>query len=127
MSAPVVDPTADTKPLVEQWLSPVVVALAGDHDFSTVEELSREFARVIGDDGSNVVVDLSGVTFMDVSIINLLFRARLYLGSESRELLLRAPSVSARRLLDLCESMRPLGFHIVRDGNQTKPNPPQHD
>ncbi len=59
---------ADAMPLVEQWAPPVVVTLIGDHDISTVEPLSQEFAR----------------------------------------------------LLDLCETTRPLGFHYVDDGLQTE-------
>ena len=92
------------------------------NDIATVEALTCELARVIGEGDSNLVVDLSGVTFMDASIIHLLLRTKLYLRSESRELLIRAPSPNARRLLQLCENISPLGFRFVREYRHTEPS-----
>ncbi|MEO8692205.1 MAG: STAS domain-containing protein [Acidimicrobiales bacterium] len=122
MSAPVIDVLLETNPCVGQQVPSAVFTLVGEHDTSTVGTLTCEFARVFGEDDSNPVIDLSGVTFMDVSIVNLLLRTKLHLRRESRDLLLRAPSPNARRLLDLCENISPLGFRYVREAQHAEPD-----
>ncbi len=122
MSAPLIDVPLGEDRSVEQRLPSSVLTLVGEHDISTVATLTHELARVIGEADTNPVLDLSGVTFMDVSIVNVLLRTNLDLRRASRELVLRAPSPNARRLLDLCENISPLGFHFVGDGRQVEPS-----
>ena len=49
-----------------------VVWLIGEHDTSTVRELSTTLARAIALDDTDLVVDLTGVGFMDASTMRVL-------------------------------------------------------
>ncbi len=121
MNAPCVDAMLDADSSVERPVPSAVLTMVGEHDISTVDPLTYELGRLIDEDHANVVVDLSGVTFMDVSIVNCLHRTELRLRRDARALLLRAPSPNARRLLDLCENISPLGFHFVGVGRLVEP------
>lgn len=79
-----------------------VVWLEGEHDGATLDELSKSLAEAIALTRSAVIVDLSGVEFMGAATIGALMRARHFLEARSRRLVLRAPSVSAQRILDVC-------------------------
>lgn len=79
-----------------------VVLLGGDHEYATRAQLSDSMAQAADLDDTDVVVDLSGVTFMDASTIGTLVEARNRLHTRSRSLSLVAPSPLARRLLDVC-------------------------
>jgi anti-anti-sigma factor len=79
-----------------------VVWVRGEHDLATRVHLSVVIAKAARLDAADVVVDLSGVTFMDASTIGALVGARNGLAARSRSLSVRAPSLRARRVLDLC-------------------------
>lgn len=83
--------------------SSTVVWVRGDHDAATRGQLAMTFARAADLDGADVVVDLSGVAFMDASTIGALVVARNHLLAHSRSLCVRNPSPRARRVLELCE------------------------
>jgi anti-anti-sigma factor len=79
-----------------------VVWLTGEHDLASLDGLSRLLAEAIALTRSAVIVDLSGVEFMGATTVGALMRARHFLEARSRRLVLRAPSVRAKRTLDLC-------------------------
>jgi anti-sigma B factor antagonist len=79
-----------------------VVLLCGEHDLSTMTALSETLARAIAADHADLVLDLSGVQFMDAAIVGVIVRAREFLGVRSRRLTLRSPSRCASRVLHLC-------------------------
>jgi anti-sigma B factor antagonist len=79
-----------------------VVWVRGEHDISTRDRLSVRLATAAGRDAADIVVDLSGVTFMDASTIGALVAARNDLRVHSRSLTFRHPSRIALRLLELC-------------------------
>jgi anti-anti-sigma factor len=79
-----------------------VVWLRGEYDISTEMALSHTMAWAMALDESNLVVDLSGVTFMDAATIGVFIRACNDLRLQCRSLMLRSSSGSARRVLDLC-------------------------
>jgi anti-anti-sigma factor len=79
-----------------------VVWLDGEQDIATVAVLADALAKVTSADDANLIVDLSGVTFMSTDTINELARARNLMLGLSRNLTLRSPSKCVRRLLDLC-------------------------
>jgi anti-anti-sigma factor len=93
------------------WLGPVVriaredgatvVWLAGEHDIATVAALREELVAATAD-GADVVVDLSGATFIDASIVRVLEEARARMDGGSARLVLRDPSPLVRRVLTLC-------------------------
>jgi len=80
-----------------------VVRLAGEHDVATVFAISQALLKAIDTDDDQLVVDLSGVTFMNGSTIAVLTAARDDLTGQGRRLTLRSPSKCARRLLELCD------------------------
>jgi anti-anti-sigma factor len=81
----------------------LVVCLRGDHDLSTVAELSATMARAISLSDADLVVDLSRVEFMSASTVSVIVRARELLRARDRSLAVRTPSRCARRVLDLCD------------------------
>jgi anti-anti-sigma factor len=95
------------------------VRLRGEYDISTVAALSETLARAIALDESDLLVDLSGVQFMDAATIGVIVRACSGRRLRSRSLTLRSPSPCARRILDLC------GFTYLLDPNvDREPSPP---
>jgi anti-anti-sigma factor len=80
-----------------------VVWLQGEHDVTTVAALSEAMARAIALDDSDLVIDLSGVEFMDAATIGVIVRARDFLAQRSRSMSLRSPSTCARRIIDVCD------------------------
>ena len=102
LSPDVAAPDRDSPPLVSRDGDRAVVWLQGEHDIATVAVLAGTLANVTSADDANVIVDLSGVTFMSTATIDELIRARNLLLGLSRNLTLRSPSKCAHRLLDLC-------------------------
>jgi anti-anti-sigma factor len=81
----------------------VVVCLRGDHDLSTVAELSATMAQAMALGDTDLVVDLSRVELMTAATVVVLVRARELLRVRSRSLLVRSPSTPARRVLELSD------------------------
>ena len=79
-----------------------VVMLRGEHDRSAMSALSDTITRAIALEDADLVVDLSGVEFMDGGTVGTLVGARTFLRKQSRSLHLMFPSPCARRILDLC-------------------------
>ena len=79
-----------------------LVRLRGEYDMSTAPSLAALLAAAIARDGSDVVIDLSGVDFIDAATVGVIIRAREFLQERSRSLTLRSPSPCARRILGLC-------------------------
>ena len=92
----------DSPPLVSRDGDRVVVWLEGEQDIATLPVLADTLANVTSAGDANVIVDLSGVTFMSTATIDELVRARNLLLGLSRNLTLRSPSKCARLLLDRC-------------------------
>ncbi len=93
----------DCAPLVSRDGERAVVWLDGEHDIATEAVLADTLAKVTSACDANLVVDLSGVTFMSTATIDELIRARNLLLGLSRNLTLRSPSKCSRRVLDLCD------------------------
>lgn len=64
--------------------------------------LSQTMAQIVAIDGDDLVVDLSGIQFMDASTIGAIIRTRDELRPQLLSLTLRSPSTFARRILGLC-------------------------
>ena len=79
-----------------------VVELTGEHDLATAEQVEAAIDRVFSS-GSKLVLDLSGATFVDSSVLAAILRAQGRADlSEHDELAVVAPAGSpARRLFDL--------------------------
>jgi len=112
LSPDVAAPDGDSPPLVSRDGDRAVVWLKGEQDIATVAVLADTLANVTSADDANLIVDLSGVTFMSTATIDELVRARSLLLGLSRNLTLRSPSKCARRVLDLCglaDLIEPIG------------------
>ena len=79
-----------------------VVWVRGDHDIATKVSLSVTIARAAQLEEGDLLVDLSGVTFMDASTVDAIVRSADRLRSRAQSLEIRAPSPPARRILELC-------------------------
>lgn len=79
-----------------------VVSLFGEHDCATALALVQTFAAIARSADGGVIVDLSGVSFMSAATVRVLDQAQAMFTDRSRAMVLRHPSPSARRLLDLC-------------------------
>lgn len=79
-----------------------VVWLSGEHDISTVASLTETFTRAIGFDDDGLVVDLSGVEFIDAATIGVIVRAQDLLRERSRSLAVRSASPFVGRVLAIC-------------------------
>lgn len=82
------------------------VWLRGEQDLSTVGAVNAALADAIARSDDDIVVDLSAVTFLSVTTVGVVIRARASLGRQSRSLILRSPSPTARRTLGLSASRR---------------------
>jgi anti-anti-sigma factor len=78
------------------------VWLSGEHDVSTDLLVACTLGQAISLTDSDVVVDLSEVRFLGASTISVVLAARRVLAGLSRNLSLRAPSMRARRIIDIC-------------------------
>jgi anti-sigma B factor antagonist len=79
-----------------------VVGLRGEHDLATRAAVSAAIGAKLVLGQGDLVIDLSGVTFMDASTVGVIVDARTALGRRNRDLVLRNPSSCARRLIELC-------------------------
>ncbi len=78
------------------------IALVGELDPATAPQLDAKIEEVLADDGvKNLVLDLTGLTFLDSSGLRVFVTAREALTSRGGELTLRGPSANTQRLLDI--------------------------
>lgn len=81
----------------EVQAAPGRVVVAGEIDLRTCPELREALTDASAVEGSEVVIDLTGVTFIDSSGISELLRA----SNAGHRLTLRHPTASVRRLFEL--------------------------
>ena len=82
------------------------VQVSGELDVATAGTLARTLAQVAADRPSLVVVDLSGLAFMDATGLSALLRGSRTVGAAGGRLCLSSPSPMVRtmlRLLDLTD------------------------
>jgi anti-sigma B factor antagonist len=80
-----------------------VVAISGELDLATSPELEREVLALLQEGVIEVVVDASGVDFIDASGIGVLVGAANRARETGGQLVLRGTSEATRRLLDLLD------------------------
>jgi anti-sigma B factor antagonist len=108
--SPVGDPSLDepagddaallTVEVTEEAPGTFVAYVRGEIDMATCERLRDAIEPHLGP-GQRIVMDLSGVSFMDSSCLNILLHARTTLTADGGSLILRNPSKAARLLLSL--------------------------
>jgi anti-sigma B factor antagonist len=77
-----------------------ILALQGEVDMAGINELQAAIEPFLAP-GQTVVLDLSGVTFADSTLLNILAQAHGRLTDAGGALLLRNPSEQTRRLLTM--------------------------
>ncbi len=75
----------------------LVVSVAGELDLSTAQELAHRIDERLGDGATNVMLDLSELTFMDSSGLRLLIELHQRAEQDSWELNLIAPKLESAR------------------------------
>jgi stage II sporulation protein AA (anti-sigma F factor antagonist) len=94
------DPATEFQVAVELVDDEPMIVVTGEVDLAVVDRLwGCMSARVAA--GGPVVLDFSGVSFIDSSGVNLLVRAYQDLGGRADAVVVRAPSPQVRRVLEL--------------------------
>ena len=78
-----------------------VFVLRGELDPHTAPSLRNEIDRVLGSGRANLVLDLAGLSFIDSSGLRVIISAHKETAERDGHLVLRSPSPTARRLLDI--------------------------
>lgn len=78
-----------------------VVALTGELDPHTVPMLADELDNAVAAGSTSVALDLGGLTFIDSSGLRVVIATHRQLDESGGRLVLRAPSDTVRRLLEL--------------------------
>jgi anti-anti-sigma factor len=86
--------------VVAEEAGETVAHVTGEIDIATCVRLRDAIEPHLGR-GQRVILDLSGVRFMDSSCLNLLLQAHTTLSSDGGSLILRNPSDIAQRLLSV--------------------------
>lgn len=79
----------------------IAVILDGELDLETASELDRELAQIDETHVSRILIDLSGVTFMDSTGLASIIRALNFAQSNGHSLVLRRGSNQVQRLFTL--------------------------
>jgi anti-anti-sigma factor len=93
---------------VAQLNGETIIYVRGECDMATCERLRDAIEPYLGPKQS-IVLDLSGVEFMDSSTLHVLERARGTLTADGGSLILRNPSEAARLLLTAARAEQLLG------------------
>jgi anti-anti-sigma factor len=78
------------------------IALAGELDLAAARLVQDELERVEASDVLSIVVDLSGLTFMDSNGVRLLVHAHARSRADSDRLMLLRGSAGVQRVFELC-------------------------
>jgi len=78
-----------------------IVEARGEIDLASSEELDRALRDVAARSSGRVIVDLSGVTFLDTAGLRTLVRARERMDEAGRWLVTRGASGQPRRLIEI--------------------------
>lgn len=78
------------------------VLLHGDHDVATRESLARVLVMASDLHEDDLVIDMSGVTFMDAATLGVLAETMVHLNATGRTLHLTRPSRCVARIMDVC-------------------------
>lgn len=77
-----------------------ILKLAGEVDLSSAQVLTSQFKAILRDGFSSVVIDATGVTFMDSTGLHALVEGKRLIHENGTEIVL-VPSPQVRRVLEL--------------------------
>ena len=105
----------DCAPLLTRDGDRTVIWLEGDHDIATVFALADAVEKATSADDADLIVDLSGVTFIGAATFGVLLRGLDNLRRQSRSLAFRAPSRCAARVIEV------FGLNGLVEAGSTEP------
>ncbi|MCM3660394.1 STAS domain-containing protein [Georgenia satyanarayanai] len=114
-------PGLDVRPVSGPEDAAVRLAVVGEIDLSTVPLLDAALSPLIADGAAHVALDLSGVSFCDVSGLNRLLAARRTLNALGSELVLHGPCPSLQILLDVLDPALELAPPLTRRAGTVSP------
>ncbi|MDQ2648883.1 MAG: STAS domain-containing protein [Actinomycetota bacterium] len=76
-----------------------VLTVEGEVDLGSIDTLAACLEQTVESGSGRVCVDMTGVTFLDSTGLNVLLRAHQALAEAERELVLRRPAENVRRVL----------------------------
>jgi anti-sigma B factor antagonist len=88
----------------------VVVQLNGELDLASAPDLERELREAEAGNPTRVVIDLSGLAFMDSTGLQALLRTRERANSSSYELTLRRGPHQVQRVFELTKTVDAFSF-----------------
>lgn len=77
------------------------IRLSGELDLATADDVEKELARVEATDAGSIVLDLSGLTFMDSTGVRLVVNAHTRTRAEGRRLTLMRGQAAVQRVMEL--------------------------
>lgn len=80
-----------------------VLGVDGDADLATAPLLGQALAAAANEDHARVVLDLTGLQFIDAHCLGVISNAHCLLREQERVLVLRSAPRMVRRLLTICE------------------------
>lgn len=86
------------------------ITLTGELDLSTVDGVQRELERVEASDTLSIVLDLSGLTFMDSTGVRLVMTAAARSRADGNRLVVLRGQRTVQRVFELCGVERLLPF-----------------
>jgi anti-sigma B factor antagonist len=86
------------------------IRLSGELDIGTVNRVEAELARAEAGDARSIVLDLSGLTFMDSTGVRLVLEAHARSRADSNRLRLRRGSAAVQRIFELSGVTETLPF-----------------
>jgi len=93
-------------------VDPEVISLRGEHDVATAASLAEMLAEPVASGQGDLIVDLSGVAYLDSSLVTVMIRTQ-ELMTPSRSLTLGGCSPMARRVFRLCGAGDLLGPDVT--------------
>jgi anti-sigma B factor antagonist len=99
---PVMPLPCDRLPLAGVTRQRTVLSVDGEQDLATCPDLLERVDLAAAETDGDIVLDMSGVTFMDASTVGAIVLASNRLRGASRALRLRSPSSCVQRVLDVC-------------------------
>lgn len=90
--------TINTRDLSDGWTS---LAVEGEIDLATVEELQKAINGVVDNGGGNLVIDLTGSSFMDSTGLKALVMASRRFDEQGRSFAIAVSGGPVSRLIDL--------------------------
>lgn len=90
------------------------IAVAGELDQSTAEELREALDRAVAEPSASVLVDLSDCRFIDSTGLSLLVEAKRQLADDERGFGVCCPDADVRRLLELTGIDQVVGMFDTR-------------